>query len=81
MALRLDAPGNETARDRVYTDNEIKRLWEAKSAYSAMILMPEPGCAVAKSLGHLGHADYNFSINLQDPENPPISAWVIIGPP
>ncbi|MDA1023724.1 MAG: tyrosine-type recombinase/integrase [Proteobacteria bacterium] len=28
-ALRLDAPGEETTRDRVYTDEEIKSLWEA----------------------------------------------------
>jgi len=28
-ALRLDAPGQETSRERVYTDNEIKTLWKA----------------------------------------------------
>lgn len=28
-ALRLDPPGNEAERDRVYSDDEIKRLWEA----------------------------------------------------
>ena len=28
-ALRLDAPGQETERDRVYSDAEIKRLWAA----------------------------------------------------
>ena len=28
-ALRLDAPGEETSRDRVYTDEEIKPLWAA----------------------------------------------------